>query len=341
MKKLIKFLVALVLGLTIFYAVIRRAGFITLKETAGLFFSLEGLALIGLTLLIWVVGIFRWKTVLGCHGEKKSFRELMGVWAVGYTVDYLTPVSLFGGEALRVYLTGNVLNVDWEKSFSSVIIDKILDGTFHVLFIVTGVIIFLTYGDFPEIWIFWIVILAIFGLVVALTTFYSRAISKKSILLLILGFFGLEKTEVKATKNGEFIFNTEGNVLRFFSPSQSFFWKGVILSLIRHLLFYARAVALIILLVGVYDPVKSIAIQGMSYLSMLLPLPAGLGGLEAISSFAFETMNLGFERGAVFGMTWRALDLVVCLLGVIFGIKIAFTLFKLKTFNFVDRLFKR
>ena len=341
MKKLIKFLVALGLGIVIFYMVIRRAGLETLEETNSLFFSLEGFALIGITLLIWIVGVFRWKVVLGCHGEKKSFRELMGVWTTGYTIDYLTPVSLFGGEALRVYLTGNVLDVSWEKSFSSVIIDKILDGTFHILFMVAGVILFLTYGDFPEIWIFWIVVLAIFGLVIALTTFYSRAISKKSVLLLILGFFGLEKTDVKATKNGEFIFNTEGNVLRFFSPSQSFFWKGVFLSLLRHALFYARAVMLIVFLAGVFEPIKSLAIQGMSYLSMLLPLPAGLGGLEAISSFSFQTMGLGFEIGTIFGMTWRAVDLVICALGVVFGVKLAFKIFQLKTFNFIDKLFKR
>ena len=340
MKKLAKFIAALVLGSIIFYAVIKRAGLATLEETVGLFFSLEGLALLGVTILIWIVGVFRWKVVLGCHGEKRSFRQLMGVWTAGYTLDYLTPVSLFGGEALRVYLTGNTLDVDWEKSFSSIIIDKILDGTFHILFLVAGVIVFLSFGDFPEIWIFWLVILAIFGLAIAMTIFYSRAISKKSILLLILGFFGLEKTEVKATKNGEFIFNTEGNVLRFFSPSKAFFWKGVFLSLARHLLFYLRAFLIIIFLVGVHEPIKAIAVQGMSYLSLLLPLPAGLGGLEAISAFTFETIGLSFEKGTVFGMTWRSFDLVVCLFGIIFGIKIAFTLFKLKVFNFIDRLFK-
>ena len=341
MKKAVKFLVALVLGTAIFYMIVQRAGLDTLRETVSLFFSIEGLILVGITFLIWMVGILRWKVVLNCQGEDKNFRDLMGVWTVGYTIDYLTPVSLFGGEALRAYLTGNVLNVSWEKSFSSIIIDKILDGTFHLIFLVVGVIVFLRFGGFPEIWIFWAVVLTIFGLAVVLTTFYSRAIGKKSILLLVLSFLGLEKTDVKATKNGEFIFNTEGNVLRFFSPAKSFFWKGVLLSFFRHFLFYIRAIVLIVFIAGSFEPIRSIAIQGMSYLSMLLPLPAGLGGLEAISSFSFETMGLGFERGVVFGMTWRAVDLVVCILGIIFGIKISFKLFQLKAFNFIDKLFKK
>ncbi len=341
MKKTIKFLVALGLGSVLFYFVIRRAGLGTVKEASSLFFSSSGLIIVAITLLIALVGVIRWKVVLGCQGEKRKISELLGIWVIGYSIDYLTPVSLFGGEALRVYLTGKTLGINWEKSFSSVIIDKILDGTFHLIFIVAGVAVFLSYGDFPEIWIFWIVVFTVLALTVVLTLFYSRAIGKKSILLLILGLFGLEKAQVKATKNGEFIFNTEGNVMRFFSPRQAFFWKGVLLSFLRHALIYLRAFVLILLLVGTMEPIKAIAVQGLAYLSLLLPLPAGLGGLEAISAFGFETLHFGFEKGTVFGMTWRAADLAICFLGIFFGIKITLKLFKLRIFNFIDKLFKR
>lgn len=338
MKKLIKFLIALIFGSVIFYLVIQRAGVETLQEAGRLFFSLKGGLVILTTLLIAAVGILRWKVVLGCQGEKRKFSELIGVWTVGYSIDYLTPVSLFGGEALRAYLTGKTLDIDWEKSFSSVIIDKILDGTFHIIFIIVGVSIFLSYGSFPEVWIFWLVVLAIFGLSIILALFYSRAIGKKSITLLFFKILGLNKTDIKATKSGEFIFNTEGNVLRFFSPSQSFFWKGIVLSLLRHLLFYTRALILVYILVGSIEPLKSVAIQGLSFLALFLPLPAGLGGLEAVSAFGFETLGFGFEQGTVFGMNWRAADLVLCLFGVIFGVKIFLITFKLKIFDFIDRV---
>ena len=338
MKKIIKFLIALVLGSVIFYFVIRKAGIETFEEAGRLFFSFKGGLVILTTILLATVGIIRWKVILGCQGEKRSFSELAGVWTVGYSVDYLTPVSLFGGEALRAYLTGKTLDIDWEKSFSSVIIDKILDGTFHIIFIVIGVSIFLSYGSFPEVWIFWLVILSIFSLVIILTLFYSRAIGKKSITLLFFKVLGLNKTDIKATKSGEFIFNTEGNVLRFFSPSQSFFWKGIFLSLLRHSLFYLRALILVYLLVGSIEPVKSVAMQGLAFLALFLPLPAGLGGLEAAAAFGFETLGFSFNQGTVFGMTWRAADLVICLFGIILGVKIFVTLFKLKTFDFIDKI---
>ncbi len=344
MKKAIKFFIALILGLFIFRFVIERAGTETLKESMLLFLGWEGLILVFITLLIAAFGIWRWKSILGCQGEKKKFTELMGVWITSYSLDYLTPVSLLGGEALRVYLSGKTLNIDWEKGFSSVIIDKILDGTFHIIFMITGVAVFLNYGDFPKVWIFWTVVVAIFAMTIVLAFFYSRAIGKKSILILILNLFGLEKAKVKATKNGEFIFNTEGNVLRFFSPSKIFFWKGIAISFFRHLLIYARAFVLVFFLVGTFEPIKSLAVQGLSYLSLLLPLPAGLGGLEAISAFGFETLDLGgaasFEIGTIFGVTWRTADLVICALGVLFAFKIGLKLFKLKTFSFIDKIGK-
>ncbi|MGM0439278.1 MAG: lysylphosphatidylglycerol synthase transmembrane domain-containing protein [Patescibacteria group bacterium] len=340
MKKAIKFLVAFGLGLLIFYLVIQRSGVETLGKAANLFFSVHGVAIIGITLLIWFLGVLRWKIILGCQGERRKFTELMGVWSVSYSIDYLTPVAVLGGGALRIYLTKKILHINWEKGLSSAIIDKILDITFHSIFLVAGVAMFLSFGNFPEFWIFGLVIASIFILVIGLTLFYSRAIGKKSILLLILNLFGLEKTQVKATKNGEFIFNTEGNVLRFFSPKKSFFWKGVVLSFFRHILFYTRALLIVLFIVGVFSPLRSLAVHGLANLSMMLPLPAGLGGLEAISSFGFKALELGFENGTVFGMTWRSADLIVCILGIIFGIKIAFKLFELKTFNFIDRIKK-
>lgn len=338
MKKVIKFLLGLAVGLVIFYFVIEKTGLTTLKRAKDLFFSFEGLAIIGISSLGVLVDITRWKVILDCHGEKKSFWDLGRIWLVGFFFTYLTPVSTIGGEAARIYLTEKLLNVEWEKNFSTTIIDKILDITFHLLFLIVGLIIFFTYGNFPTFWILFTVLFVIFWLAAVLTIFYSRAISKKSIILWFVDLLGIEKTEVKSTKKGELIFNVEGNVLRFFSPKKLFFWKGVLLGFLKHLLFYAKAFILVYFIAGNFEAIKSLAILGLSYLSMLIPIPAGLGGFEAIAGFGFETLSLSFGNGTVFAMNWRAADLVICLLGFIFGIKIIFQLFKLKTFDFIDRI---
>lgn len=341
MKKVIKFLVGLSFGFLLFYFIIQKAGKQTLEKAFLIFWSWEGLILIFLTLLIAFVSIARWRLTLSCQGEKKTVDDLSGIWFIGFLVSYLTPVSLLGGEAVRMYLTGKLLNIDWQKGCSSVIIDKLLDVTFHVLFVIVGIVVFLIIGNFPKPGIFWTAIIAILFLGIALAFFYSRAINKKSILLLVLKLLGLKKTEVKATKNGEFIFHTEGNVLRFFSPSQKFFWKGMALSFLRHILVYFRVFLLVFFLVGSIEPIKTLAIQGLAYLSFFLPLPAGLGGLEAIISLGFSALGFNFVAGTIFGITWRGLDLVLCLLGIIVGLKLGFKLFQMRLFNFADKVSKK
>ncbi len=340
MKKIIKFFTALIFGLIIFYLIVRRAGIGTLQQSIVFLFSRFGLLILLITLLIAVVSVFRWKVILSCQGVDRKFFDLAGIWTIGFCLDYVTPVSFMGGEAIRIYLSGKMLEMDWEDSFSSVITDKILDATFHLIFIIVGVIAFLRFGNFPDFWIFWIVTFLLLFLSSVLAFFYFRVMKKRSILVYILNLFGMKKTQIKSTKNGEFIFNTEGSIMRFFSPRQIFFWKGFLLSFLKHFLVYLRAFLLLVFLVGVFDPIKTLAIQGLAYLSLLLPLPAGLGGLEAISAFGFEVLELAFKDGIVFAMIWRSADLMVCLLGLFFGVKIGFKIFQLQTFSFIDKVIK-
>jgi uncharacterized protein (TIRG00374 family) len=338
MKKLIKSLLALVVGVVIFYFVVEKTGITSLSRAKNIFFSYKGFFIILVTFLSILVNVYRWKFVLSCHGEEKGFFELFKVWLVSYFFTYITPISLVGGEAVKVYLSRKILNIRWDNSFSTVIIDKVLDITFHILFTVVGLIIFFNYGNFPTFWILFLVLFVIFWLTAILTVFYSRAFSKKSIILWFLNLLNLEKTKVKSTKNGELLFNVEGNVLRFFSPKKLFFWKGVFLGFLKHLFLYLKAALLVFFLVQSFHPLKNIAVQALVNLSVLIPIPVGLGSMEAVISFGFKTLDLGFENGAILAMVWRAANLTICLLSLVFGVKIGLQLFKLKTFNFIDKI---
>ncbi len=328
------------MGVIIFYLVIRQAGPETFELTFSLFFSWQGISLVLLTLLLAIVRSFNLKFILSCQGEDKSFFEISSIWIIGYTVSYLTPISLFGGEALKAYLLNKLTDINWEKSVSSVIIDKILDTTFHAVLVILGLLFFLRFGYFSEVWLFWVIALFLLLSVGGLIFFYYRAMGKRSITLFVLNILGLEKTHLKSTKNGEFIFNTEGNILRFFSPRKAFFWKGAFISFLAHLISYIRAVFLVLFLVGAFHPARALAVEGLAYLSMFFPFPAGLGGLETATGFGFGALELGFKEGVAYGMTRRAADLTVCLFGIFLGIRALLILFQLKTFSFIDKIIK-
>ncbi len=338
MIKFLKFFVALTIGFLLFYYIIERAGLESLAKALSLFLNWQGLFVVFLTFLIALVSVLRWKIILENQGVEVKGRNLAKIWTIGFATDYLTPVSLLGGEALRVYLTGKKLNINWENSLSSVIIDKIMDATFHLLFIIGGIVAFLYYGNFPSWGIFWLIVFVITLLLFALIFFYYKVMGRKSIVLWTVKHFGMEKADVRVTKNGKFILNTEGEIIRFFSPKKLFFWKGMTFSFLRHFLIYFRVFVLIFFIAQILDPGKSLAIQGLVNLSLLLPLPAGLGGMEAASAFGFASMGLEFEGGTILGVVWRAADLILCLFGAFFALTTGIHLLKNKTFSFLEKI---
>ena len=137
MKKILSFLVALIIGFLIFGIVIKIVGLRRVEEAFFLFLSFKGLIIILLTFIIAVISILRWKLILQSQGFNpltEELKELGKIWVVGFAMSYLTPVALLG-EAFRVYLLKKKFNFKWEKSAASVAIDKILDGTFFLMFL--------------------------------------------------------------------------------------------------------------------------------------------------------------------------------------------------------------
>lgn len=340
MKKILKFVIALSIGLVIFGFVMRRAGWDRLSEAFILFLSFKGVIIILLTFAIAAISVLRWKLILRAQGLDARVKDLGKLWSVGFALSFLTPVALFGGEAFRIYLTKKKLNFSWEKSAASVIIDKILDGTLFLMFLIVGILAFLFYGYFPSAMMAWLVALIILGLLGLLLLFYFKALNRESVLEWFLKVFGIKKEKIKNTPNGQIIFDTEKEVIRFFSPKKRAFWKGLSLSFLRYFLLFLRAALLIFFLKEGIEVSKALAIYGFANLALLAPLPAGLGSLEAASAFSFGTLGLGFATGTIFGMIWRGADLFLCLIGVVFLIKFGANLAEVKILGFIDNLRK-
>lgn len=340
MKKILKFVIALSIGLVIFGFVMGRAGWNRLSEAFVLFLSFKGVIIILLTFAIAVISILRWKMILRAQGLDTRAKDLGKLWLVGFAMDYLTPVALFGGEAFRIYLTKKKFNFSWEKSAASVVIDKILDGTLFLMFVIAGILAFLFYGYFPSRMMAWLVALIILGLLGLLLLFYFKAVNRESVLEWFLKLFGIRKEKIKNTKNGKIIFDTEKEVIRFFSPKRKAFWKGLGLSFLRYFLLFLRAALLIFFLKEGVEVPRALAIYGFANLALLFPLPAGLGSLEAASAFSFGTLGLGFATGTIFGMVWRGADLFLCLIGLVFLIKFGAELTEVKILGFIDGLKK-
>jgi len=338
MRKFLKFLASLFIGIFIFWLVMKMVGWGKIGEALVLFSGFEGLIIILLTFTTAIIGVLQWKLILQSQGSNIPTKELGKLWLVGFTMSYLTPCTLLGGEALQVYLLKKRFNLNWEKSAASVIIDRILSGTFFLMFLIAGILAFCFYGHFPSDIMLWFIILVTGGLFGLLLFFYFKALNKKSILKWFLKFIGINKEKIKNHKNGKIIFDTEKEIIRFFSPKKIAFWKSLGLSFLRYFLLFFRAVLLIFFLRGGIEVSKGLAVYGLANFALLFPLPAALGSLEAAGAFSFNALGLGAGEGAIFAMTWRTADLFLCLLGLIFGIKLGLNLAERKILEFIDRL---
>lgn len=328
MKKLLQFLLFLAIGLAVFFVVMAEVGFEPIEQALLLFFNLEGLAVILLTFLAFLPEVARWRLVLKTQGQDIPAKGLFKLWLIGFSMSYLTPFAMFGGEVFRIYfLKKRFPAVPWEASMSSEACGKILEATVFFLFLIAGIVAFLFYGKLPAtvtyIGVF-LIAAALFGL---LFLFYFKRWKKESAFEWVLNFFCLKKERITNGESGKAIFEAEKEVFRFFSLKNKALWQALCLTFLWAFLRFARIFFLLFVLAGNTGLLKTLAVFGFVNLAAITPLPANLGALELGVGLAFQVLGFGFSQGAVFSIIWRAADLVWCLAGVfllvVFSAKVA------------------
>lgn len=321
MKKVLIFLFLFLGGFFLFFWVIRQVEWKKIEKTLFAFSVWEGIAIIGVTLLMWLIGIWHWKFILKFQGYNFSTAKLGEILFASFAITYLLPTTFFGGEAFRVYAARKKFSLPWEKNIAAIIIERFLRISIFLLVLILGFVVFLSLADFPSR-NFGISVTALIGiLVIVLAVFYSKSFKKKSILKWFFRFSG-----IKAKRNGYLIQDIEKEVFHFFNFRKTVMWKGLGISFLKHLLILARCWLLIFFLTGETDILIALAILFFIHLSYLFPFPARLGSSEAAQAFAFSALGLGIVTGVTFSFLLRGAELLVVLLGLIFlakfGIKL-------------------
>ncbi len=321
MKAFLKISLAFLIGVIIFIMVIEEAGVKSLSLAMSVLFSYKGLIILLISMGAFVVSIYKWKGIIETHKKTSfSFKEISKIWFTGYAADRATPVDFLGGGPVRVFLARKKLDITYGDAISSVIIDKILDVTFFTLFLIGGVFTFLLLGK--ELSFLYAIygILILFFLTTILFYFYLRVLRKESIFLWVFMKFSGEKQ--RNGKNEKLVEEVEYNIKDFFSHRKEVL-KAAFLSFSREIFRWMRIFVIILFLVGSYEIEKSIAIYGLSNLSLVLPLPAGIGTLEAVSGYAFSAFGWGFHLGATMAIIWHGIMIFFSLVGLYFGIRFA------------------
>ena len=328
MKKFIFYGLSLCLGLTLFIGVIWRVGFEKIWQVINDFSFGKWLLILILYSLALIITIYRWKLILTSQGYAIKMSKLIPAQIVGFTADYLTPSPNIGGEAIRAYVLKKDTGVGMTPGLASIVIDKIMDFSYALPFIIFGIYYIILHFPFSlKVFVGLVLVSLIFILLLGL--FYYRILRERAFFGSILRFFHLNKISFVA-KMMDGIGKFELEIIHFFHRDRKTFFNGLLLSFISGIA-TMTAFWLIITFLGLGAGVMDVLIiSTMIVITFLLPIPGSFGGTETGQALIFSFLGYPAESGVVFTLIFRSMDLLKVGLGLLylshFGLKIGQTL---------------
>ncbi len=310
-KSFLIFLMFIISG-ALFYFVYKRIG---TKEiwNSLLSFSPTGiLVVLFLMIVSHIIGIIRWKTILKDRWKKVNFSSLISSWLVGFGIVFFAPFAVFGSETMRAYgLKRKHKEISWRKSFVSVLIDKIFEGTTSFLMMFLGIVCLVAYSFLlpKRVWLLILILLLPIG---AIVYFYIRVFKKQSMAKII------EKPLKKILNHRvKSVFEVEKEIFDFFRLENQNMKKGAWFALLRQLVDFLACFAILIFMGLKLSVVQAISVIGFVYLSYyVIPVPAAIGILELIEVLIFTNIGLNPKIGVAFVMLYRSFNFIFAILGI-------------------------
>jgi uncharacterized protein (TIRG00374 family) len=261
----------------------------------------------------------RWWVILRAQGYRLPFWLASGYRLAAFSVSYFTPGPHFGGEPLQVLLAQRRHAVPGETAAASVALDKILELLANFVFLAFGVAALLggglVRGSAGPVGLAFAVGLA------ALPLAYLTALFLGGTPLTSLG----ARLPVKGGRTGwlagaaRWVEVVEAQAGAFVKVQRAAVFLAVLLS---GLVWVALALEFWLALEFLGLPLnfcQVISVMTAARLAILLPMPGGLGTLEAALVLVTEALGQGAALGASLSLLIRARDVTFGLLGLWLG----------------------
>jgi uncharacterized protein (TIRG00374 family) len=315
-RRILFFLLALALLVWVGRTISIRAALATLAQL-----SVRDLLLLAVVnLLIVATFSMRWWLLLQAQGQHIPFWRLLGYRLTAFGISYFTPGSHFGGEPYQVYATSHWHGAPASVSIAAVTLDKILEMLVNFALLMVGVLVLLATRSGLAPWVeqqlafYSVVLLAIpLGLLVALWLGH-HPLSGVIVLMGRLTRLPLaQKAWAQALQQSE----TQTIWLCRHHP------QTVLLALLVTLISWVGVLGEFWLLTWLLElslsPLQAMTSLVAARIAILLPVPAGLGALEASQVLAMESLNLDPSIGIAIAVVIRARDVALGLGGLALG----------------------
>jgi uncharacterized protein (TIRG00374 family) len=268
------------------------------------------LALIAVNLAILALFSARWWLILQAQGYRLPYLPLVGYRLAAFGVTYTTPGPQFGGEPLQAYLLHRRSGVPGTESVASVMLDKLLELLANFLFLLvgSGAVLgmgLLSPGIGPQALFLPLTLLALPGA-------YLLALRNGRLPLSSLVNWASRRFPTgRFDRVTQLAQPAEIQVSRLLHASPGAILKAILVSILIWIaILFEFNLALTYLGIQMSLPQVTTALIA-ARLAFLLPVPAGLGTLEAGLMLAMQALGFNPAFGISLSLLIRARDVVL------------------------------
>jgi uncharacterized protein (TIRG00374 family) len=310
---------SIILGITIFVLVVLKYPFKAVFSTFS--HITPGLVLVYMLVSFSIMMLFviRWRFVLKSFGHHLSFSEAFSFRVIEYGISYMTPSGKAGGEPVRAALLTRK-GIKFKDGLAAVVADKSIELSVSVLFFIFGLMTLALDYALPAGLNLAIILFSLF-LLSLLWIFHSRIMKGKHVFAALYSFLRLHRVKFLG-KYQQAVIDFEKPIIKFYKEEKKSFYIALSISVMSLLLSIVEY-KLILLMLGINASISIVFIVfSVVGIAFLVPVPMGLGSLEALEASVFSILNLGSASGVGLAMITRARDLLWVMVGVIMSLYI-------------------
>lgn len=298
-----------IIALTLAVWLLRNLQFQLIAETITNLTSEQWIAWLLINLCIIFIFVWRWLVLTKGLALNLRFLDLLLLRQAGQTISFITPGPQFGGEPLQIFILLKSYLISPNDSVFAVAADRFFELWINFAVLLIGVIILLSSGSGLADWFSLSLIVSL--LLLLLSFFAWLLIKRQKKVSLAINKFSQKWLSSSRLSKAKIHLTIKDESLNKLLTNRIALFKGLMLSIAGWLLTFLE-LYLVLGFFNIYvNIIQFVLILVAMRLAFLLPLPGGIGTLEAAIFWSFTALALPASSAAALLALIRFRDLVV------------------------------
>lgn len=320
LKKISFIILSLLFGIGLLYVAFQKVGYQDIVSTISVLNFSQFILILLIFIFILIIGAFRWNIALKTqHLGHISFLNILMAKTIGHSVNYLTPISVLGGQSFKAIILKEKAKIPLEKVIISIFIEEFIFLFTVFFFIILGIFFLFTHFTLPYLFNL-LLFLALFIFIISFYFIYFKTIKKtkdkKGFFVFFVELLKLDKIKmINGVKDK--IDYIEDEISFFFKHQKIKTIKIALLSIAEILLLLLSYALVVFFLKQKLGLGEILSINALIHLVSCIPIPASLGSFEWSQVFIFSIFELSPNIAIAFALIIRITNLIIAFLGII------------------------